>query len=135
MLGDLAGGVGEVHDPGGSSAVLAAEDAVAEPEVERGADHDHQVGAGQGLPAGLGHQQRVTAGDDAAAHAVGDRRQAGALDELERRVLGAVGPDVGAEDQHRPLGRGEQRGDRLDGLGVGVGTARADTAAPCRCPG
>ena len=73
---DLAGGVGDVHDPGRRGAVLAAEDAVAEPEVQRRADHDDQVGAAERRAAGLGDQQRVAAGDDAAAHAVGDRRDA-----------------------------------------------------------
>ena len=60
----------------GGRAVLAAEDAVAEPEVERGADHDDQVAGAERLAAGLGDQQRVAAGDDAAAHAVGDRGDA-----------------------------------------------------------
>ncbi len=36
---------------------------------------------------------------------------AGGLGQPERRVLGAVGPDVRADDQHRSLGAGEQ-GDR-----------------------
>ena len=120
---DLPGGVGEVHDPGRLGAVLAAEDAVAEPEVERGAgDHD-QVGATEGLPARLGDQQRVPARDDAAAHPVGDRRQTRGLHEVEGGLLGAVGPDVGAEDQHRAPGPGEQVGDGRDGVRVGVGAA------------
>ena len=62
MAGDLAGGVGDVHDLGRRGAVLAAEDAVPEPEVERGADHDDEVAAAERLAAGLGDQQRVAAG-------------------------------------------------------------------------
>ena len=48
--GELAGGVGEVYDACRRASGLgpgrgpAAERAVAEPEVQRGADHDHQVG-------------------------------------------------------------------------------------------
>ena len=111
--GDLGGGVGDVHDGGGGRTVLAAEDAVPEPEVERGADHDDQVAGAERLAAGLGDQQRVAAGDDAAAHAVGDRGDAEGVDQRERGHLGAVGPGVGAEDDHRALGATEQPGDRV----------------------
>ena len=72
MAGDLAGGVGDVHDLGRRGAVLAAEDAVPEPEVEGRADHDDEVAAAERLAARLGDQQRVPAGHHAAAHAVGD---------------------------------------------------------------
>ena len=124
MLRDLTGRVGQVHDPGRSGVVLAAEEAVAEAEVERGADDDDEVGAVEGLAARLGHEQRVATGDDPAAHAVGDGRQAGVLDQVEGGVLGAVGPDVGAEDEHRAGGGREQPGHGRDGVGVGVGAAR-----------
>ena len=39
-----------------------------------------EVGVAERLTAGLGHQHRVAARDDAATHAVGDRRDAGGLD-------------------------------------------------------
>ena len=42
--GDLARRVGDVNDLGWRRAVSAAVLAVAEPEVERGPDHDDQVG-------------------------------------------------------------------------------------------
>ena len=73
----------------GAALVLAAEHAVPEPEVERGADDDDQVGAVERPAAGLGHQQRVAAGHDAAAHAVGDRRDAERLDEIAARPRSA----------------------------------------------
>ncbi len=118
-----------MHDPGRAGALLlAAEHSVPQPEVERGTDHDHQVGGVQRLAAGLGHQQRVAAGDDPSAHAVGDRGEPGALHERQRLLLGAVGPDVGAEDQHRPLGVREQPCDPVDGIGVGLGAARRSAA-------
>ncbi len=123
MPRDLAGRVGDVHDPGRRGAVLAAEDAVAEPEVQRGADHDDQVAAAERGPPRLGDEQRVAAGHDAAAHAVGDRGQPGLLDEAERGLLGAVGPDVGAEDQDRPGRAGQQPGDPADRVRVRVRAA------------
>ena len=127
MPRDLAGGVGEVHDAGRGGAVLAAEDAVAEAEVQRRPDDDDEVGAAQRHAARLGHQQRVAAGYDAAAHAVGDGGKAGLLDDPQGGLLGAVGPDVGAEDEHGPRGLPEQLGDVGDRVAVGLDPpARAD---------
>ncbi len=82
MRRDLAGGVGDVHRLGRGRAFLAAEDAVTEAEVQRCADDDHEVGLVERGRAGLGHQLWVSAGDDAATHAVGDDRDPGLLDEL-----------------------------------------------------
>ena len=134
MARDLAGGVGDVDDlREGAVRVLvrAAEGAVAEAEVERGADDDDEVGAGQRGAAGLGDERAVAAGDHAAAHPVGQGRDAEVLDEAQRGGLGVVGPDVGAEDQHGPPRRGEQPGDGLDRVGVGLDAgalARSDGA-------
>ena len=119
--GDLAGGVGEVHDAGGRGAVLAAEDAVAEPEVEGSAGHDHEVGPAERRAARLGHQQRVAAGHDAAAHAVGDGRETGPLDQPQRGLLGAVGPHVGAQHEHRSWRLAEQLGDLGERVRVRLG--------------
>jgi hypothetical protein len=101
VLRDLAGGVGEVHDLGSGRTVLAAEGPVAQPEVQRGADDDHQVGVAERLSPRLRDQLRVSAWYDAAPHAVGEHRDAGVLDEAERSVLGTVRPHVGAEHEHR----------------------------------
>ena len=75
MRGELAGRVGDVHDLGGRRAVLAAELAVAEPEVQRRADDDDQVGLAERDRPGPGDQQLVPGRQDAAALAVGDHRQ------------------------------------------------------------
>ena len=132
MPGDLAGGVGDVDDPRELALrvlVRAAEEAVAQAEVERGADDHDQVGPGQGRPARLGDQGAVAAGDDAATHAVGQCRDTQVLDEPQRRGLRVVGPHVGAEDQDRPLGRRQQPGDRLDRVS---GPARRGRPRPIR---
>jgi hypothetical protein len=118
VRGELAGRVGEVHDLRGGRAVLAAEHAVAEPEVQGRADHDDEVAAAEGLAAGLGHQQRVSAGDHAAAHAVGHHRDRQRLDQPQRRLLRAVGPHVGAEHQHRAARAGQQGTGRVQRVRV-----------------
>jgi hypothetical protein len=113
-----------VHDAGRLGTLLAAEDAVPQAEVEGRPDHDDEVGGVERLAAGLGDEERVAARDHAAAHAVGDRGEAGGLHQLERLALGPVGPDVGAEDQQRPLGVRDQPGDPVERVGVGVGAPR-----------
>ncbi len=120
MPGHLAGGVREVHDLRRGRAVLAAEDAVAEPEVQGRADDHDQVGGAQRLAARLGDQQRVAAGDDAPAHPVGDHGDTGLLDEAQRGLLGPVGPHVGAEHQHRAGRGGEQCADLGQRVRVGL---------------
>ena len=87
MGGDLARGVGDVHDLGRRGAVLPAELAVAEPEVQRRPGHDDQVGLAEGDRPGPGDQQLVPGGQDAAALAVGDDRQP----QLPRRRRGRPG--------------------------------------------
>ena len=69
-------------------------------------------------------------GEDAAALAVGHHRQGQGLGAAPGRVLGLVGPDVGPQDQHRPLGLAEQPGHR--GQGVRVGVARGRRAGGIR---
>ena len=96
---DLRRRVGQVDHLGQGRSVLAAEEPVAEPEVQRGADDDDQVGAAQRGRACLGDEQRVPAGDDSSTLAVGQRGHAEALDEAQRGLLGAVEPHVGAQDE------------------------------------
>ncbi len=120
MAADLAGGVGDVDDLGRRGAVLAAEDAVGESEVQRGPDHDDQVGCAERLAARLGDQQGMATGHDATAHAVGDGGKPGVLHQPQRGFLGAVGPHVAADDEHRPRGLGEQPAHLRDRLRVGV---------------
>jgi hypothetical protein len=124
MRGDLAGGVGDVHRLCGGRVLLAAEDAEAEPEVERCAHDDREVALAEGVRTGLGDQLRMTTGHDAAPHAVGDDRDAGLLHELERDLLGAVGPHVSAQDEHRTLRRCEQLGDPSEVVGIGLDRRR-----------
>ena len=62
MRRDLSGGVGKVHDLGGGRAVLAAEDSVAQPEVQRRTGHDHEIRGAERLAAGLRDEQWVTSG-------------------------------------------------------------------------
>ena len=62
VLGDLAGGVGEVHHPRRRRALATAEDAVAQPEVQRGPGDDDEVRAAEGGAPGLGDEQRVATG-------------------------------------------------------------------------
>ena len=56
----------------------------------------------------------MAGGQHPATLAVGDHGQAQLLGGLPRRVLGAAEPDVGAQDEHRPPRRPQQRGDPLD---------------------
>ena len=91
--------------------VLGAEGSVLEPEVERDADHDDQVGLGQGERPGPGDEQRMAPGEYPAGLPVGDHGQRECLRALAGGGLGAAEPHVGAEDEHRPPGRPQQGGD------------------------
>ena len=117
MRRDPAGRVGHVHHPGGR--VLRPERAVPEPEVERRADHDDQVGLAQRHRPGPGDQQFVTAGQHPAGLPVGDHRQPQFLRRLPGGVLGAAQPHVGPQHQDRPPGRPQQGGDLIDVRGAG----------------
>ena len=88
----------------GAAPSLSAEDAVAEPEVQRRADHDDEVGLrrtpdrgpgspGSGWPAGRMPRPMPLAMTGRPSD----------LDEPGGGVLGAVGPDVRPEHQHRVL--------------------------------
>ena len=108
-----------MHDGGGR--VLRAERAVAQPEVQRHADHDHQVGLGERERAGPGDQQRVAAWQHAARLAVRDHREPQCLRARPGGDVRAAEPDVGAEHEDGAVRRREQRGDPGHVLGVGLG--------------
>jgi hypothetical protein len=117
----LAGGVRDVHDPrGGGAFLLAAEDAVPEPEVQWRPDHDHQVGTAERDAPRLGHQELVAARHDAPAHPVGQGRDPEVLHEPECGLLGTVGPHVRAEDEHGLPSVGQQPCDRRQRVAVRV---------------
>ena len=65
--GHLVAGVGEVDDGRRGGPVLAAEHAVSESEVQRGAD-DHDDGLGSGGDARIGGGPEATAGQGLAQH-------------------------------------------------------------------
>jgi hypothetical protein len=110
--------VHEVDDARRRGAVLAAEDAVAEPEVQRGADNDDEVGLGEGGRARSRDEQRVTRGEHAAAHAGGDRRQPDRLDEAASGVLGAIAPHVAGDHHDGVRCVAQQRRDGREVVGV-----------------
>src|SRR6266536_2786105 len=86
VRGELPRAVGQVHDVR-RGAALAAERAVAEPEVERRAGHDHQVGGAEGERAGARDQQLVAARQ----HAAGARPPSTSSDEpLNQAVVTAL---------------------------------------------
>ncbi len=118
MRGDLARGIGDVHDLGGLAPVLAAVLAVPEPEVQRRARHDDEIGLAECQRPGPGHQQLVTGRENAAALPVRHDRKLEFLGGRPGRVRGPVQPDIRAEHQHRPLRPSEQRDDVRDAAGV-----------------
>ena len=98
---ELVGAVHDVHHRSRCGAVLAAELAVAEPEVQRRADHDDDVGLAERPAPGPGDELGVPARHDAATHPVGDHRAAERLRAPRGRLLGAAGPHVRAQHEHR----------------------------------
>src|SRR5215472_3462570 len=102
--------------PGRGRAVLTPEAAITEPEVQRGACHEHQVSLPEGDRPGPRHQQWMPGWQDAASLAVGNDRKLELLGCGSGCALSAIEPYVRAQDQHRPDCRGEQprnSGDRL----------------------
>ncbi len=116
-------------DVAGDAATLAVDDVghrrVAEPteaeaEVERGAEHDDEIGALLQQPAGAQERQLVVGGQRAAAEAVEEARHAQVLDgSAQARPPRSVPVHVAADDERRPLGVGDQRGQLGDGLRIG----------------
>ena len=124
MGGDLVRGVGHVHHLGGRGAVLAAELAVAQPEVQRRAHHHDQVRLPEGHRPRAGDQQVVPGRQDASRLAVRDHGQRQLLGRRPGGGLRRAEPHVGAEHQHRAAGAGQQAGDHVHVGGVGGGRRR-----------
>ena len=132
MGGDLARGVRHVHHLGRGSPVLPAELAVAQPEVERGARDDDEVGLAERDRPGPGDQQLVPGGQDAASLPVGHHRQPELLGGRPGGLVGAVQPHVRAQDQHRPARLRQQARDRGDRARVGLVSAVRPRLRPVR---
>ena len=113
--------------------ILVAERAIAEPEVERSAHDDDQVGLPEGGRPGPGDQQLMTARQDAAALPVGDDRQPEFLGRGPGGLLGAAHPHVRAEHQHRAAGRREQSRDGGGRPGIARHAGRAGPGGPHPC--
>ena len=123
---DVAGdGRGRV-DMGGSQARVVdhvddlgvAEPAEGEAEVERRADHDHQVGLGLEQAPGAAEGQLVVGGQAPPAQPVDEGRHPQALHRLPQ-LLPSSGPvDVGAGDQGRAVGGGDEGAHPVQLVGV-----------------
>ena len=92
-----------------------------EPEVERRADDDDDVGLGLEQPPGAAEGELVVGGQAAPPEAVDERRDPQRLDRRPQGVPRAVPPHVAAGDERRPLGPGEERGGPSDLVGIGLG--------------
>jgi len=95
--------------------------AVAEAEVERSAEHEHDVGLAEREAASLGEGQRMRGRQTAAAGAVHEDRRAGGLGERRERAHGVVPVHAGAGHHHRAFGAAQQLGHALDGHRVAGG--------------
>ena len=109
--------------------LLAERAAEAEPEVERHADHERDVGPLQPLAAGAAEAELVVGRQTAAAHAVEEDGDPERLGERAQLVLAPRPVEAGAGHDHRALGGGEQLRRLLGALGRRR-RARARTAAP-----
>ena len=109
--------------------------AVAQPEVERRAEHQHHVRLPEREAARLGEGLRVVVRQAAATRAVGEDRHPGGLGQ-RAQLRGRVVPvDPAARHDHRPLGRRQQRGQLRHGSRIGrggppVGVAGGDRRQP-----
>ena len=108
---------------------LGAEAAAeAEPEVERHADDERDVGALQRGRAGAAEGEVVVGGQAAAAEAVEEDRDAERLGQRPQLVLAARPVEPGAGHDHRPLGPGQQRRGLLDSRRAAARRARSAAA-------
>ena len=103
MRGNVIRRVRNVDDLGGGGAILAAEHAVTQTEIEGSADNDDQISFVECLAAGFGDQESMPAGHDAATHAVGHGGDVQFFDKSQCGDLRATGPNIGAEHHHRML--------------------------------
>ena len=118
-VGDLVRGVGHVHHLGGRGPVLAAELAIAQPEVQRRAHHHDQVRLPERHRPRAGDQQVVPGRQDAPRLAVRDHGQRQFLRRRPGGGLRRAEPHIGAEHQHRAAGAGQQASDHVHVGGVG----------------
>ena len=100
--------------------------AVAQPEVDRGADEYDDVGLDECVPAPQGAQVRVVRRQAAASHGVQEDRRVDHLNEVAELVRRLAPPDVRARQHHRPLGLPQ----RLDHLGDILGVAEGLRLGP-----
>ena len=110
---DRAGRVDEVDDGG------VWEAAIGEPEVERGAGHDDQIGLPERNRTGPGEAQQVVSWEQAPAHIVRERRERHSLDERARLGFRAGPVDVAADQQYGTFRGHQQFGDSGDRLRIG----------------
>ena len=85
------------------SASGANDGAEAEPEVERRADHEREVGAAQPGAARAREGQLVVGGNAAARQAVDEHRDPELLGQRQQRLLAPAPVEAGAGHDHRPL--------------------------------
>ena len=123
---DVVGALGLAVDDVGDLGV--AEPPEAEPEVERRAEHDDEVGALLQHAAGAQERQLVVGGERAATEAVEEARHAQLLDRGAQRLPRAVPVDVAADDERRPLGARRS-------TSTSAATASGSGAAPRRADG
>ena len=106
--------------------LLAEAAAEAEPEVDRHADDERDVGALQAGAAGAAEGKLVVGGEAAAAQAVEEDRDPERLGEGAQLLPRRAPVEAGAGHDHRPLGRRQQRRRLLDAVRRGAaGTAGA----------
>jgi hypothetical protein len=90
-----------------------------EPEVERHADDEDEVGLAEGGAASAWKEQRVARRQDSAGHAVDVQRQVRDLDQALQVLLCVRPPDAAARHHCGPLRFANETGGLLDGIGIG----------------
>lgn len=108
------------------------EDAVPEPEVQRGADHDDEIGLRECCAPSAGDQVPIARRDHTSSHAVGDGREVALFDEVPRGIHGITHPHIAAEDHDRALCGGHHGGGDLQHVGVWI-TPSIDGCYRVRC--
>ena len=95
-----------------------AEDAVAEAEVQRGADDDHHVRALEGRGSRTGDQARVARRKQPPTQPGEDRRQVELGDQVDGLLLGEARPHVAGEHDHGRPGGSQDLGGTVEGTGI-----------------
>src|SRR4051812_48803573 len=125
VLADRLVGHVDLDDRGLAREALA----VAHPEVERRADDQDHVGVVERVAAGEVEVVRVARRKGAAGGAVHVRRDVELADELDRLLVAARGPHLGAEEHARALGVDQDLGELVDVVGVADALGRGAVAA------